>query len=416
MICTLGKTPLIALAVTASRPVLPPGFTLLQIVPDLETGGAEQSTLDVSRAVVQAGGRSLVASRGGRMVKRLEQDGGEWISASVHSKNPLTILANARRLAALAKREGVSVLHVRSRAPAFSTMIAARLSGRPWLATYHGAYPAKSALKRWYNSVMTRGELVIANSDFTARHLLANHPVDRDKVVIIPRGADFARFDPEAIEPERIAKLQSAWGVDPAESRLKVLLAGRFTRLKGQLVLVQAAARLRAAGRDDLLLILVGDDQGRNEYRAEVVDAVLRAGLQECVRIAGHCSDMPAAYAAADLVAVPSTVPETFGRTAVEAQAMRRPVIASALGGLTETVVDGETGWLAPAGDPEAWAQALARAVDAGPRRRAEIGATGRERALRLYAVEKMTDATLGAYLRILKARALPAKVGPVWR
>ena len=149
----------------------------------------------------------------------------------------------------------------------------------------------------------------------------------------------------------------------------------------------------------------MGDDQGRNEYRAEVVDAVLRAGLQEAVRIAGHCSDMPAAYAAADLVAVPSTVPETFGRTAVEAQAMRRPVIASALGGLTETVVEGETGWLAPAGDADAWAQALARAVDLGPERRAEMGSRGRARALGSMRSSGMTDATLEAYLRILKAR-----------
>lgn len=389
---------------TASRPVLPPDFTLLQITPKLDTGGAEQSTLDVSRAVVEAGGRSLVASHGGRMVERLTRDGGEWIPAPVHSRNPLVVLANAPRLAGIAERERVSVLHVRSRAPAFSAMLAARLSGRPWLATYHGAYPGQSGPKRWYNSVMTRGALVIANSEFTAGHVVASHRIDRDKLVVIPRGVDVARFDPDAIAPERIAKLHAAWGLDPADPRLKVLLPGRFTRLKGQLVLAQTAARLRAAGRDDLVLILVGDDQGRNEYRAEVVDAMLRAGLQECMRITGHCSDMPAAYAAADLVAVPSTVPETFGRTAVEAQAMRRPVIASALGALTETVVDGETGWLAPAGDADAWARALARAVDAGPARRAEMGSKGRARVLGRYAVERMTDATLDAYLRILKA------------
>jgi glycosyltransferase involved in cell wall biosynthesis len=192
--------------------------------------------------------------------------------------------------------------------------------------------------------------------------------------------------------------------VDQADPRVKMLLAGRFTRLKGQLVLVEAAARLKAQGRDDVLLILVGDDQGRNEYRAEVVAAVIRAGLQDSVRLAGHCDDMPAACAAVDVVLAPSTVPETFGRTAVEAQAMGRPVIVSALGGFTETVVPEETGWLVEASNPDALAAALARAVDVGPDARAAMGAKGRERALKLYAVETMTDARLAAYRRILEA------------
>jgi glycosyltransferase involved in cell wall biosynthesis len=385
--------------------VLPSGFTLLQIVPDLETGGAEQSTLDVSRAVVRAGGRSIVASRGGRMALRLGADGGELVTLPVHSKNPATVLANAARLAGLVRREGVSLLHVRSRAPAFSTLLAARMTGRPWLATYHGAYPGRSAAKRWYNSIMTRGDLVIANSHFTREHLTAQHQVAPEKVVTIPRGADFGRFDPAAIAPERIERLLAGWGVDPADTRVKMLLAGRFTRLKGQLVMIEAAARLKAQGRDDVLLIMVGDDQGRNEYRAEAVTAMIRAGLQDSVRLGGHCDDMPAAYAAADVVLIPSTVPETFGRTAVEAQAMGRPVIASALGALTETVLPGETGWLAKAGDAEAWAAALAQAVDVGPQARAAMGARGRERVLALYSVEAMTDATLAAYRRLLEAR-----------
>jgi glycosyltransferase involved in cell wall biosynthesis len=340
------------------------------------------------------------------MTLRLTEQGGEFISLPVHSKNPATILANAVRLASLVRREGVSLLHVRSRAPAFSTLLAARMTGRPWLATYHGAYPARSGLKRWYNSIMTRGDLVIANSRFTCEHLTAQHQVAPEKVVTIPRGADFSRFDPAAVAPERIARLHASWSVDPDDARVKMLLAGRFTRLKGQLVMIEAAARLKAQGRDDVLLVMVGDDQGRNEYRAEVVAAMIRAGLQDSVRLAGHCDDMPAAYAAVDAVLVPSTVPETFGRTAVEAQAMARPVIASALGGLTETVLPGETGWLAKPGDADEWAAALARAVDVGPEARAAMGERGRAHVLGRYAVETMTDATLAAYRRLLEAKA----------
>jgi glycosyltransferase involved in cell wall biosynthesis len=386
--------------------MLPPDFTLLQIMPDLDTGGAEQSTLDVSRAVVQAGGRSLVAARGGRMVAELERQGGVFFPGPFHSKNPAVIVRNALTLAALVRRERVSLLHVRSRAPAFSTAIAAKLTGRPWLATYHGAYPGRSGLKRWYNSIMTRGDLVIANSAFTRDHLLAQHPEASGKVVTIPRGVDFARFDPEAVAPERVAALLAAWGVAEDEPRLKVLLAGRLTRIKGGLMLIEALARLRQAGRDEVVLILAGDDQGRRDFRDELVAAMLARGLQDAVRLTGHCKDMPAAYAAADLVVVPSLVSETFGRTAVEPQAMRKAVIASALGGLKETVIPGETGWLVAPGDVAAWADALAAAIDAGPARRAEMGAAGRQRVLGLYAVETMTAATLRAYERVLAGRA----------
>jgi glycosyltransferase involved in cell wall biosynthesis len=381
---------------------LPPNFTLLQVVPELDAGGAEQSALDINRAVTRAGGRSLAASKGGRLVARLEADGGTFVPLPVDTKNPLTAFRNALALAALVRRQGVSVMHVRSRAPAFSVWLASRMTGVPWLATYHGAYPAKSSLKRWYNSVMTRGRLTIANSAFTRAHLLSQHRIEADKVVTIPRGIDLERFDPAAVDEGRLRRMKAWLGVDNGDPRVKVLLAGRLTRLKGQLVLVGAMARLKARGRNDILVLLVGDDQGRTGYRAEVEDAIDEAGLGDRVRLFGHCDDMPAAYLAADLVAVPSTVPETFGRTAVEPQVMGRPVIASALGGLTETVIDGETGWLVPPVYPDAWAEALAAAVDAGPARRAEMGALGRERCVKLYSVETMAEATLEAYARVL--------------
>ncbi len=384
---------------------LPPNFTLLQVVPSLETGGAEQSTLDVAEAVIRAGGRAIVASSGGRMVKLLKASGAEFVPMPVQTKNPLLGIVNAFRLAALIRREKVAVIHVRSRAPAFSALWASRMTGAPMVATYHGAYPAKSRLKRWYNSVMTKGAMVIANSAFTREHLQAQHAVDPEKVVTIPRGLSLSRFDPAAVPRQRTAALGAAWGV-AEDGRVRVLLPGRLTRLKGQLVLVEAAARLHAQGRRDFLILLVGDDQGRGAYRAEVQDAIAQAGLSDAVRLLGHCDDMPAAYLAADIVAVPSTVPETFGRTAVEAQAMGRPVIASALGGLTETVVPGESGWLAPAGDIDAWTQALGLALDAGPERRASMGQAGQARVRRLYALETMTDSTLQVYARVIQGKA----------
>ncbi len=390
---------------------LPPDFTLLQVTPELETGGAEQTTLDIARAVVRAGGRALVASRGGRMAEHLTAVGGRLIAMPVQSKNPLAILANTGRLAAVIRRENVTLVHARSRAPALSALEAARAMGVPFVATYHGVYGAGSPLKRWYNGVMTRGDLVIANSDYTRDHVLAEHPAATGKIVTIPRGVDLQRFDPRVVNATRRRALADAWGLTEGDGRVRILLAGRLTRIKGHLTIIEAAARLKAQGRADFIILFAGDDQGRTAYRQEVETAIAAAGLSGQVRLVGHCSDMPAAYLLSDLALLPTIKPESFGRAAVEPQAMGRPVIASAHGGTVETVVDSVTGWLVAPGDPAAWASAIGGALDIGPEGRRRMGEAGAKRARRLYSVDAMCDATLAAYRRVLEARA-PKVVG----
>ncbi|MCI3180977.1 glycosyl transferase [Caulobacter sp. CCUG 60055] len=384
---------------------LPPDFTLLQVAPELETGGVEQTTVDVAAAVARAGGRALVASRGGRMTDRLLAAGGRLFAMPAHSKNPLTIAANAGRLIRLVRREGVSLIHARSRAPAFSALWAARATGTPFVATYHGVYNARSGLKRWYNAVMTRGDVVIANSEFTRAHVIAEHGVAPERVIAIPRGVDLARFDPAAVSDERVGALRRAWGVEAEDRRVKVLLAGRLTRWKGQALLVEAAARLKAQGREDFLILLAGDDQGRAGYRAELEAAVAAAGLGGQVRLVGHCDDMPAAYLLADLAAAPSLDPEAFGRTAVEPQVMGRPVLAADHGAFRETMRPGETGWLIAPGDAAAWAAALAAAIALPAETRRRMGEAGQARARRLYSVDAMCAATLDVYEGVLEAR-----------
>lgn len=385
---------------------LPPDFTLLQVIPELETGGAEQSTIDVAQAVVRAGGTALVATRGGRMVARLEADGGRLAQMPVQTKNPLVMLGNAARLVALIRQEKVSVVHARSRAPAFSALWAAKSTGTPFVATYHGVYKAQSGLKRWYNAIMTRGDLVIANSDYTRAHILSEHQVDPARLVTIPRGIDLDRFDPTFVTPNRIDALRAAWGLNPNDHRTQILLAGRVTRIKGHLMIVDAARRLAAQGRRDFQILFAGDHQGRTGYAAEVQAAIDAAGLGDAVKLVGHCDDMPAAYLLAAIAILPTTVPESFGRAAVEPQAMGRPVIASNHGGVTETVLDGVTGWLAPVDDAEAWADILARAIDVGPRKRLEMGEVGQKRARQLYSADAMCAQTLAAYETVLEARA----------
>jgi glycosyltransferase involved in cell wall biosynthesis len=375
---------------------------LLQVVPELETGGAEQTTIDVARAVIAAGGKALVATRGGRMTARLEADGGRLAQMPVQSKNPLVMLGNAARLVDLIRAENVSLVHARSRAPAFSALWAAQTTKTPFVATYHGIYKAKSGVKRWYNAVMTRGDLVIANSDYTRDHLLAEHGTDPEKVVTIPRGVDLDRFNPAWVTPDRVEALKAAWGISAADHRTRFVLAGRLTRIKGHATIIEAAQRLKTQGRHDFLIIFAGDDQGRTGFGEELATAVADAGLADTVKIVGHCDDMPAAYLVADVAILPTVVPESFGRAAVEPQAMGRPVIASAHGGTTETVVDGITGWLVPPGEPTAWAAAMARAVDLGPGRRLEMGQSGMNRTRQLYRVDAMCEATLAAYQRVL--------------
>jgi glycosyltransferase involved in cell wall biosynthesis len=383
---------------------LPPDFTLLQVVPELETGGAEQTTLDVARAVIAAGGKALVATRGGRMTARLESDGARLAQMPVQSKNPLVMLGNAARLVDLIRSEKVSLVHARSRAPAFAALWAARTTNTPFVATYHGVYKAKSGLKRWYNAVMTRGDLVIANSDYTRDHILAEHAVDPGKVISIPRGVDLDRFNPSWVTPDRIEALRAGWGLPANDRRTTFLLAGRLTRIKGHLTIIEAAARMKGQGREDFLILFAGDDQGRTGYGEELASAIAAAGLGDQIRIVGHCDDMPAAYLLADVAILPTTVPESFGRAAVEPQVMGRPVIASNHGGTTETVSDGNSGWLVAPGEPIAWANAMGRAIDIGPGRRSEMGRVGMNRGRQLYRVDAMCAATLEAYERVLAA------------
>ncbi len=380
---------------------LPPDFTVLQVTPELNSGGVEQATLDASRALVGAGARSFVASEGGRLEQRLTDDGGLLVRIPVASKNPITILANAGRLAAIARREGVDVIHVRSRAPALSALMAARRTGLPLVSTYHGIYSAGNGLKRAYNALMTRADLVIANSGYTRAHVLAEHGVDPARVVLVPEAVDAGRFNPEGVDPGRVAAMRAAWGVGPGDDRRIVLLPGRLTGWKGQRVLIEAWA----AAQSPMVLILAGDDQGRAGYRAELEALIASHGLRDAVRIVGEVADMPAAYLAADVICTPSLEAESFGRTAVEAQMMGRPVWASDLGASKETVDPAFGGDLIPPGDTAAWTRAL-RVIAATPT--TELRAMGRragDRARRLYSFDAMVAATLKVYRRAVDFR-----------
>lgn len=384
---------------------IPRNLTLLQVTPELETGGAEQTTLDINRAVIRAGGRSLIASRGGRMAEQLRAEGGVLFPLPMQSKNPFNIVNNTGKLLEIIQREKVNLVHARSRAPALSALWAARAAQIPFVATYHGIYKASNPLKRWYNSVMTQGSVVIANSEYTRDHILREHALNPNRVVTIPRGVDLARFDPKAVSEGRLADRRQEWGLRLDERRLKIVLGGRLSPIKGHRTIIEAMALLKAQGRDDIVVFFAGDHQGRDDYLRELRAAIAAADLADRVKIVGHCDDMPAAYLVCDMAMLPTLKPESFGRAAVEPQAMGRPVLVANHGGAVETVVEGETGWKLAPGDAAAWAAGLAVAADTSVSKREAMGRAAMRRARKLYSVEAMCAATLDVYARVLEGK-----------
>ncbi|MCG8510321.1 MAG: glycosyltransferase family 4 protein [Rhodospirillales bacterium] len=372
--------------------------TVLQVLPALGAGGGvERGTVEIARAISEAGGRSLVASAGGAMVHEIARAKAEHFTLPVDRKNPFVMRSNVGRLEKLILDEDVDIVHVRSRAPAWSAWAAARRANKPLVTTFHGTYSAGNPLKRKYNSVMTFGARVIAISNFIAGHVRQVYGVAASKIRVIPRGVDLDRFDPSLVSAERVALLANQWRL--GDGNPVIMLPGRLTRWKGQTVFLEAISRL---GRNDIRCVLVGSDQGRKDYRRELDDLIARHDLGGVVRIVDHCNDMPAAYMLTDLVVSASTDPEAFGRVVPEAQALGRPVIASDHGGAKETVVPGETGWLTPPGDASALADAIGRVLALDEPARHRLAERAVDNVRRNFSKDTMCARTLDVYNEVL--------------
>ncbi len=366
---------------------------VLQVLPSLGSGGVERGTIEIAAAIAAAGATSLVASAGGRLVPEIARAGGRHVCLPLATKNPLGIWRNAHRLTGLIGAERVGIVHARSRAPAWSALLAARRTGVHFVTTYHGAYGEDLPFKRRYNAVMAMGERVIVASRFIAELVAARHGVGADRLRLIPRGIDPALFDPDALSPARTLRLADQWRLPPGAK--VVVRPGRLTRRKGQALLIEALARL---ARGDVIAVLVGADQGRHRYAEALRLQAERLGVSARLRFAGDCADMPAALALADLVVSASLAPEAFGRVVIEAQAMARPVIASAHGGAAETIRDGQTGWLIPPGDAAALARAIEAALSLPAEQRLAIGERARAAVRADYTTAAMQRATLEVY------------------
>jgi glycosyltransferase involved in cell wall biosynthesis len=381
--------------------------TVLQVIPELQTGGAERTTVDIAAALVAAGHRAVVASAGGRLVGELKALGAYHVTLPLAAKSPVAMWRNMRALKRLILSEGIDLVHARSRAPAWSALWAASACDVPFVTTYHGIYGQKNAAKAFYNSVMARGDTVIANSRYTAELIARRHPFARERITVIPRGSDLAALAPDAVSEKRRQALAARWGL--SGDGPVILNLARLTNWKGQTVLVDALARLAAGSDRPWTAILAGDDQGRGDYTQKLRTRIAEAGLDGRIRIVGHCDDVPAALALADLAVVASIEPEAFGRAAVEAQAARVPVIATDLGAAPETVLappdvaeDARTGWRIPPGDPQAMARAIGEALALDGEIRATLTQRAAAHVTELYSLEGMCARTLAVYARLL--------------
>ena len=380
-----------------------PNRTILQVLPALETGGVERGTVDMVRAIVDAGDRAIVISSGGPLVHDVERAGGIHIAMPVHSKNPFSIGSNRRALMRIIKQYNVDIVHARSRAPAWPAYQAAKRCGVPFITTFHGTYNFKTALKRWYNSIMVRGEVVIVASDFIRRHVMDNYGVDESKIRHIPRGVDINIFDPNKIHADRLGATMTEWNIQDGQKI--VLLPGRLTRWKGHQLLLEAMSYLDigAIGGQYPVCVFLGSDQGRIAYTEQLRKQARDLGLTDYVCIPGGTRNMSAAYKTADVIVSASVEPEAFGRVSAEGQAMGRPVVAPNHGAAPEIVIDNETGWLFKPGDAKSLADALQKALQMSVSARTQMASNSVRHIRENFTNDHMTSATLATYDEVIK-------------
>lgn len=371
---------------------------IMQIIPELGPGGAEQGCIDIAAELVRGGAQAIVVSNGGHRVHELERIGAVHINMPVHSKNPVVMWRNVSALRKLINRYGVNIVHARSRAPAWSAHYACKKTSAHFVTTCHAPYNISGEAKKFYNSSIAHGERVIAISNYVAEYLRQHYKLDNRTIRLIPRGIPIEKFHPTAVTPERLITLAQEWRIPDASNI--VMLPGRLTRWKGHMVLIEAMERLQ---KTDLFAVIIGSDQGRTEYRKELEAEIKQRGLEGRVRMVDHCNDMPAAYMLSTIVVCPSTDPEGFGRVPVEAQAMGRPIIASDHGGAQETILRGQTGWLVPPNDSGSLAIAIEEALSLTPTQRSMLATRAMAHVAAHYTKAHMADKTLDVYAELLR-------------
>lgn len=381
---------------------------ILQILPELGSGGVERGTIEVANAIQQAGGQALVASAGGKMVDDLLKTGARHFQLPLASKNPFTMWGNSQRIKKIIKDEQVDIIHARSRAPAWSAYYAAKATNTPFMTSFHGVYNGyDNSLKRGYNSIMTKGVRTIAVSNFIGRHVGQHYTINPETIRVIHRGADVDYFSPEKVNGTRVMELFKQWGA-PEDIPI-ILMPGRLTRWKGQHVLLEA---LNHIPHRNFFCVLLGETGKHPAYVKELEKKAMEYHLQGHLRMVGVTQQMRAAYSAADIVISPAIEPEAFGRVPVEAQAMGKPIIATSHGGAMETVITGEngTGWLVEPGDAKGLAIAIEEALNLPDEAKFVIAERARQHVIENFSTQAMCSKVLGVYEEVLQEQRIEPK------
>ena len=377
---------------------------VLQVIPKLGYGGAETGCYDLAHYLPENNCSSYIVTSGGELLKFIDQKKVKLIKLPVHSKNPILILFNSIVLIFIILFHNISIVHARSRAPAWSCLIATKITRRKFVTTFHGTYNFKSSIKKFYNSVMVRSNLVIAGSNFIFSHVKDNYSKYLDlkkKFLVIFRGINVDYFDPSTTIETEENNLLSSWGV--TRDKKLILMPGRLTAWKGQVLFIEALNLVnKELGHQSFYAVILGDDQGRDIYTKKIKRLAEQYRLIPQLKFVEHCKNMPLAYKISSLVVSASIEPEAFGRVAVEAQSMEKPIIASNIGGSNETITNNVSGFLFESNNPESLSKKIIEVLKLDESRLKLIGIEGRKNIIKKFNVEKMCFSTYSEYKKLL--------------
>ena len=379
---------------------------VLQIIPKLGYGGAETGCYDLAHYLQEQGCKSFIATSGGDLLKFVDKKKVKVFKLPVHSKNPILILFNAIIISLIILFYNITIVHVRSRAPAWSCYLAAKITLRKLVSTFHGTYNFNNKIKKFYNSIMVRSDLVIAGSNFIFSHINENYGnfflEKKRKLLVIFRGINTNYFNSQKILPRKLDKFSKQYNID--RNKFIILMPGRLTPWKGQKIFIEAIKILcQKTDIPPFEAILLGSDQGRKVYKKQLIDLVLQHRLNKIIKFIDHCEEMPVAYGIANLICSCSTEPEAFGRISVEAQSMQVPIIASNIGGSKETIIENKTGYLFENKDPLDLANLITMVMQTKYNSLQSLGIEGRKNVLKKFDVDKMCQTTFTEYKKLIE-------------
>ena len=377
---------------------------VLQVIPKLGYGGAETGCYDIAHYLSENNCKSFIVTSGGELIKFINKKKVKLIRLPVQSKNPLLILLNSIILIGIILFYNITIVHARSRAPAWSCLIATKLTKRKFVTTFHGTYNFNGKLKKLYNSVMVRSDLIIAGSNFIFSHIKDNYSEfleSTKKFLVIFRGINIDYFDPSTKLESEENKLLQEWEIN-REKKI-ILMPGRLTSWKGQELFIEAINLAKIElGYEAFHVVILGSEQGRDLYKKKLIRLTEQYRLNNQIKFINHCKDMALAYKVSDIIVSASIEPEAFGRVSVEAQSMEKLIIASNIGGSNETIINGKTGILFESGDANSLSKKIIQAITMDESSINLIGKEGRKNIIKKFNVEKMCFSTYSEYKRLL--------------